>query len=123
MSDNLRKVIGAGLLAATAVLLTAGLIPLKPAGEFTYISRGITEISVLPIQHLGPGSLPNAGTREMLTALPGIGDSTAESVIREREENGTFQYPEDLSAVNGIGTKKAEQIRLFLTPGYGESEE
>lgn len=123
MSDNLRKGIGTGLLAATAVLLAAGLIMLKPAREVTYISRGTTEISVLPIQHLGPGSLPNAGTREMLTALPGIGDSTAESVIREREENGTFQYPEDLSAVNGIGTKKAEQIRLFLTPGDGESEE
>lgn len=123
MSENLRKVIGVGLLAATAMILAAGLMPLKSDGTGTYSSREIPEISITMIQHLDPGSLPNAGTPEMLTEIPGVGYTTAESMIRERGENGIFHYPEDLSAVSGIGEKRLEQIRLFLSPGCGESEE
>ena len=55
--------------------------------------------------------------------MPGIGETIACLIIEEREENGYFQYPEDLTAVKGIGIKKMEQIRPLLLMETVESEE
>ena len=49
-----------------------------------------------------------------LQALPGIGETLSQLIISERENNGNFYYPEDLTAVKGIGMKKLEMFRDLL---------
>ena len=52
----------------------------------------------------------NTADVETLMLLPGVGGAVAMEIIREREANGPFHYPEDLLAVKGIGTKKLEAL-------------
>lgn len=44
----------------------------------------------------------NHATCEELMTLPGIGESKANSIIKYREENGSFQTLEDLKKIQGI---------------------
>jgi len=46
-----------------------------------------------------------------LQELTGIGESTAESIIKYREENGKFNIIEDIMNVPGIGENKFENIK------------
>ena len=57
----------------------------------------------------------NTATVEQLTELPGIGDKTANNIIEKRKELGKFKSIEDLKQVNGIGDKKFEKIKPYLT--------
>ena len=59
----------------------------------------------------------NTATAYQLTLLPGIGDTLAERIIAYRMENGTFSSVEDILNVSGIGEKKLEQIRDYITVG------
>jgi competence protein ComEA len=52
----------------------------------------------------------NTATAEELTALPGIGQVTAEAIIAYREENGPFTSLADLDEVSGIGPATLENI-------------
>lgn len=57
----------------------------------------------------------NAANGSMLETLPGIGPSTAQKIIEHRKANGPFARIEDLMLIKGIGPKKFEKIRLFIT--------
>ncbi|UOR12251.1 helix-hairpin-helix domain-containing protein [Halobacillus amylolyticus] len=52
----------------------------------------------------------NQATLEEMQALPGIGPSKAEAIIKHREENGLFKKAEDLLEVTGIGEKTLENM-------------
>lgn len=62
------------------------------------------------------GGLININTAEVkdLTELPGIGEKTAEKIIRYREET-PFGAIEDLKNVPGIGDKKFEELKDMIT--------
>ncbi len=72
----------------------------------------------LPVEIPSPTPLP-AGERvdlntagvEELQALPGIGEKRAADIVADREANGPFRYPEDLTRVKGIGE---ETVRALL---------
>lgn len=53
----------------------------------------------------------NTATVEQLQTLDGIGQSTAETIISYREENGKFTSIEDIKNVSGIGESKFEKIK------------
>lgn len=53
----------------------------------------------------------NQATKEDLIRLPGIGEKTADQIIRYREINGHFSQTEDLMKIKGIGQKKYSQIK------------
>ncbi len=59
----------------------------------------------------GEGIDINSADAEALTALNGIGKKRAESIIGYREEHGEFIYPWEITNVNGIGEKTYEKIK------------
>ena len=54
-----------------------------------------------------------AGERQ-LTALPGVGPSTAKAIVAYRAANGPFTAPEGLLNVKGIGPKKFEALLPYV---------
>ena len=50
----------------------------------------------------GSVNINTAGLEELMT-LPGIGEVRARAILENREANGPFVYPEDLTRVKGIG--------------------
>ena len=59
----------------------------------------------------------NTATVEQLQDLPGIGEVIATRIVRYREANGGFTSIEDICQVDGIGEKRFEQIKYFITVG------
>ncbi len=57
----------------------------------------------------------NTADAGQLDTLPGVGPSTAEKIIAEREANGPFQSADDLARVPGIGPKKLESLKDLVT--------
>ena len=57
----------------------------------------------------------NTADAETLTELNGIGDSKASAIVEWREDNGPFESPEDLLAVNGIGEATLEDIESRIS--------
>ena len=58
-------------------------------------------------------SLVNINTADAsaLDTLPGVGASTANAIIEDRESNGAFTSIEDLMRVSGIGQKKFDKLK------------
>jgi protein Tex len=56
----------------------------------------------------------NTASSALLTHVAGIGPSLADSIIKFREENGSFKNRNDLLAVAGMGPKTFEQSAGFL---------
>ena len=53
----------------------------------------------------------NTATAEELDVLPGVGPSTAATIVEDRERNGPFSSVEDLMRVSGIGEKKFAKLQ------------
>lgn len=62
----------------------------------------------------GPLNL-NMATAGDLEALPGIGPTLAEAIVRERERRGGFSSVEDLKQVRGIGEARFADIRELVS--------
>jgi len=50
-----------------------------------------------------------------LMLLPGVGEITAERIIEFREKNNGFKSTEELMKIKGIGEKKFEKLREYIT--------
>lgn len=101
------------LLAAAALILIPGLRSVSD-GRKTYQASG--REAGKPIVKLPDGTINiNEADSEELTELNGIGETLASLIIAEREENGPFRYPEDLTAVKGIGLRTVEKIRNSIS--------
>lgn len=57
----------------------------------------------------------NTADASALTTLSGIGEATAQKIIADREKNGPFKTTKDITRVSGIGDKKYEAIKDFIT--------
>lgn len=57
----------------------------------------------------------NTAKFQALIKLKGIGIKTAERIIEYRNSNGPFSYIEDIQNVKGIGQKKFESIKEWIT--------
>jgi len=57
----------------------------------------------------------NSATSHQLESLPGIGPVLANYILEYRKNHGLFQHIEDVLNVSGIGEKKFESIKEFIT--------
>lgn len=66
-------------------------------------------------REVSPGALDlNTATSEQLQALPAIGPVRAQNILDYRVQNGPFQSPEELAAVEDIGPGTLEKVRELI---------
>jgi competence protein ComEA len=59
----------------------------------------------------------NTATSEQLQEVPGIGPATANKILQARKSYGAFKSVDDLQAIKGIGPKRLDKMRKYLTVG------
>lgn len=64
----------------------------------------------------------NTATSAQLQEVPGIGPSTAAKILKMRKANGKFRSVDELLAITGIGKKKLDKWRPYLTVGPNAGE-
>lgn len=57
----------------------------------------------------------NTASAAELETLPGIGEKRAADIVADREANGPFRIPEDLTRVSGIGEGILEGLMDYIT--------
>ncbi len=119
MSDRFQK---AGCIALLILACLLCIVPatLQPAPESGTVYAAFSREAHPYAIPVPSGTVPvNSGNAEDLQMLPGIGETLSQLIISERLTNGDFHYPEDLTAVKGIGMKKLEQFRELLDFSQG----
>ena len=61
----------------------------------------------------------NTATSDELQQVPGIGPVTAEKILTMRKSYGAFKSVDDLLAIKGLGKKRLEKMRKYLTVSKG----
>lgn len=81
------------------------------------VSGGSANSSASSTTSTGASGLVNINTAglEELDTLPGVGPSTAQAIIDDRTQNGSFSSIEDLMRVSGIGEKKFANMKSGIT--------
>ena len=59
----------------------------------------------------GPVNVNTADAETLAQELTGIGPALAAAIVRDREQNGPFKSPEELTRVRGIGPSVLENNR------------
>jgi competence ComEA-like helix-hairpin-helix protein len=59
----------------------------------------------------------NSADSTQLQLVPGIDPSTAEKILQMRKSYGAFKSVNDPMAIRGIGPKRLEKMRKYLTVG------
>lgn len=120
-----------------SVLLKVGLLALT-LGTLAWIGWGRSATSAPPVSAseaeplrvddagvpaaVRPGESPapqkldlNRATAMEFERLPGVGPVLAQRMVAYRNSIGRFQAVEELDGVKGIGKKKLDQLKPFLT--------
>ena len=58
-----------------------------------------------------PVNINEADEETLARELEGIGPALAAAIVRDREENGPFESPEEITRVRGIGPRVLESNR------------
>ncbi len=121
------------LFLATTMLIGAGIrfyqetVPSAPQfnyrasdSTFAILSTAPEDSAVVVSGIEGSGETSdklniNTATKLQLMDLPGIGEVTAERILKYREETGKFTAIEDLRAIKGISKNKLERLRPMIT--------
>lgn len=103
-----RLLFAVGLLCAILAMTT---LSIAEAGTTTKAKQAAEEAT----KALPAGKI-NINTADMdeLQMLPGIGEKTAENIIKYIKENGEFTKAEQLLEVKNIGEKTLEKIKPYI---------
>lgn len=107
----------AGGMTEDASAASVNLARAVADGEQIYIpaSGEVDDGATLPAAEGQKKVNINTASAEELMTLSGIGEAKAESIIRYREENGSFQSIEDLMKISGIKEGVFEKIKDDIT--------
>ena len=59
----------------------------------------------------GPVNINTADAETLAAELDGVGPALAAAIVRDREENGPYESPEQITRVRGIGESVLEKNR------------
>ena len=112
---------GAKLKAVRTELILLGLTAVFLGGLLTvsYRDRAAAEHTLPPEEVEVTLVDLNTAEAEELATLPGIGKGLAKRIVDYRTEHGPFEGPEGLMEVSGIGEKKLEELRDYITVSNG----
>jgi comEA protein len=82
--------------------------------------RRCSHARCLPLRNKKPPLRPvnlNTATALELQQVPGIGPATADKILKMRKSYGPFKSVDDLRAIKGIGPKRTEKMRKYITVG------
>ena len=96
--------------------MTAGK---SDSGTYGESREGRLPGSKIGLQPKTPGRVidPNRASQADLETLPGIGPVLARRIMDYRRVHGPYKKIADLRKVSGIGPKKLEKIKPYLTIG------
>lgn len=63
----------------------------------------------------------NKATSEELQQVPGIGPATGQKILQLRKSYGPLKSLDDLLAIRGLGEKRRDKMRKYLTVGKTSS--
>lgn len=110
-------VLSALFLAFTAGWLFRGAGRAEPLRVET--QRRLSENTVSLPAATGPAEVErinvNTAGVEELKNLPGIGEKRASDIVADREANGPFRFPEELTRVKGIGEETVAGCLEYIT--------
>ena len=110
---------GRSLLVKFAMLVTTIVVVL-------WIGWSVPQETSPPVQTAQPVAAASPAKAESkidinhanaaeLQALPGVGPVLAQRMVEWRKVHGRYRTVEDLQEVKGIGKKRLEQMRSFVT--------
>jgi len=96
---------------------TAPANPAQPPSPGSGAAPGSTATAPKPQPRKAPPQIVslNRATKEQLEGLPGIGPELAAGILYYRQEHGGFRNLDELLNVKGIGPKRLERLRPYLT--------
>lgn len=120
---NFKKVLIILTSAAFLFIVILFSVKLNQPEEVEVIPEYEVDEELIMSGHPGPVTKLKAGetlnintaTAEELTALPGIGDVLAQRIVAYRDAHGGFTSVEEIMNVSGIGQKRFESLRDFIT--------
>ena len=70
----------------------------------------------------GPVTINTADEEALVEELNGVGPALAAAIVRDREENGRYESPEQITRVRGIGQRVLEDNREYILVAEEESD-
>ena len=120
----------AGQINVNGEVMNPGIYPLKAGDTIIDVLRaagGVSANADTDYLTLGVGRQGDATKAQkvdinragawLLSALPGIGDTRAQSIVQYREKNGAFRDIYELQKVPGIGDMTFNNIKELITVG------
>lgn len=71
----------------------------------------------------GPVNINTADEETLAEELNGVGPALAAAIVRDREENGPYEAPEDIMRVSGIAERVLENNKDYILVEDEESGE
>ncbi len=110
-----KKSVSVRLIIIVAVIFALGVVCFNAydltrdnSRKYYYTQQEIEELEIEKVNI-------NTATKEQLCLLDGIGESTAENIVKYRQENGNFEKIEDIQNVKNISEQTFLKIRPMIT--------
>jgi comEA protein len=110
----MRKFVGAILVVVIVFIVSFMVRRVHHEDSPVFVTDPVRPVSAPQAILLGQKIDINSATKDDLEALPGIGPSLAERIVRYRTAHGRFKSLDELDNVSGIGPKTVERLKEFL---------